>query len=95
MRRKRAPGGVFGEIDRLKARHEADLKRLPALIAKRLGKKRAVRIVDTFWTVRFNHRTYRGLTPAALLRALPKHGKTTPREKPPELPFAAGGPADV
>jgi hypothetical protein len=92
--RRRTTGGVFGEIDRLKAKFEADKKRLPALIEKRLGRKRAVRIIDTFWTVRFNHRTYRGLTPAALLKALPKHGvRPPPAEKPPELPL--GGPADV
>lgn len=63
------------------------MKRMPALVAKRLGKKRAVRVQDVWWCVRFMGRTYRGLTPVALLTALPKRGRQTPAARPPELPL--------
>lgn len=80
---------MFAQVDRLRARFLADMARMPALVKKRLGKKRRVRVEGVFWCVRFMGRTYRAQTPAALLWALPKHGKRAPAEAPPELALGA------
>jgi hypothetical protein len=93
MKAKQGGVNVFAQIDRLRDRFRADMKRLPPLVEKRLGKKRKVRVDGVWWCVRFMGRTYRAMTPAALLKVLPKRGVRPPVEKPAELPL--GGPADV
>lgn len=82
---------MFAQIDRLRTRFRADMKRMPPLVERRLGKKRKVRIEGVFWCVRFLGTTYRAMTPAALLKALPKHGKRPPLVKPPGLALGAVG----
>jgi hypothetical protein len=76
---------VFAQIDRLHNRFKADMQRLSALIEMRLGKKRKVRVDGVWWCVRYMGRTYRAMTPAALLKALPKRGAVKAPEKPPDL----------
>ncbi len=78
---------VFAQVDRLRARFKRDMKRLPALVERRLGKKRKVRVDGVFWCVRFMGTTYRAMTPAELLKKLPKHGVRPPQVKPAELPL--------
>lgn len=91
--RARPTGGVdvWRQIARLKSRFEEDMRRMPALVERRLGKKRKVRIQGAWWCVRWQYRTYRAQTPAALLRALPKRGRPPATAEPValELPMGA------
>lgn len=81
---------MFAQVDRLHARFLRDMKRLPALVEKRLGKRRKVRVDGVWWCVRFMGTTYRAMRPAELLKKLPKRGASRPRaEKPAELQLGA------
>lgn len=70
--KRRSSGGVFREIDEMLLRFEEQKGWLAVAVKERLGKRRAVRIDDTFWAVRWKGVTYRALSPEALLEKLPK-----------------------
>lgn len=75
--KRRAMGGVFGEIDKLLLRFEADKKRFKLAMKERLGATRVLRVQDVFYACRWKGTTYRALSVDALLEKLPKRGETS------------------
>jgi peptidyl-tRNA hydrolase len=64
---------VWSDIDKLKAKFDAEMAQTKSVIAERLSKRAAatVRIKDVWWTCTHNKTTYQAATAGELLQKLP------------------------